>query len=194
LLLLREILNKIINDVTDVDVLKRVLDCMKPDLFFKGNSLIDLLNEMDISLETIKECYLNLMKTGSMGTPYFDKVTVDTCIFFLMTSHINSLHRQLGNSYSSFALIFDTDKSLGFTSKKAINDHINARTEGYKIYVVCERLTEKVKDQISEEVREISLPNWPKDTLQGGKIQVTHDYAIHDYTDELKEAYKQKVK
>jgi len=194
LLIVREILNQIITDVKDEKVLKELLEYMKPELFFGGNSLQDLLNEVDVSSEIVKESYLELMRTGTLEKHYLDKVSINTCIFFHMTSTIDNLHKHLGNSYSNFALIFDTDKSLGLTSKKAINDHIFARTTGYKIYVVCEREIKTFPDPInSNEQRNIVISKWPAHTLSGEIIQEPHDYGTHDYTDDLNEAWKTKV-
>ena len=191
--IVREVINKIVNDIKDVELLKKLLDYLGSKS--KCGSLKELLDETDESLEIIRECYLELIKTGTMKKVYLDMVSTNTSRFFHMTSIIDNLHRQLDNSYSSFALIFDTDNSLGFTSKLAINEHIGARTTGYKVYAVCERKVETYPDPIFlGEINTVMLPNWPKSTLTGNYIQAIHDYAIHDYTDDLKEATKQKIK
>lgn len=195
LLIMKGILSKIAKEVTGVKMVKKLLAEMKQQLSFEGDSLKELLVAIDISLEMIKITYLELRKTGMVDKSYRDNLPLESCCFVMLDEVIESLHECLGNSYSNFAIIFDTDKELSILSKKALNDYIFARTIGYKINVVCEQKLLEFENLLDEkEKRRIIVPDWYAYNLRGDIIENPHDYSSLDYTDNLKELTLKKAK
>jgi len=184
LLIIKSIFCEIIQQISDINVLKNFFDIMKRKFSFEGSSLKDLLDALDTSTEMVKSSYMEMINTGTMTNVYIGNLPVT---IYDVQSVIDYFHRSLGNDYSNFALIFDTDKNLSTLSKKAINDYIFSRTMGYKINVVCERKEKIVSDFIDQnEKRTIYLPDWMGSTFNGSFIENPHDYSHRDYTDELR--------
>jgi len=184
LLIVKSVLYGIVKQVSDVNILKSFLDKMKRELSFEGNSFKELLDALDTSMEMVKSDYIELINTGTMTDVYIGNLPVD---FYDVQSIIDDFHSCLGNDYSNFALIFDTDKSLSTLSKQTINNYIFSRTMGYKINVICERKEKIINDPINEnETRIIHISDWIGSTLDGNFIENPHDYSDRDYTEELR--------
>ena len=179
------IMTQIARQVAEPRVLESILANMKSKLDFEGNSLEELLIEIDNSLQLIRTSYKELSETGKMSHVYLDNLPVKIHIIDHLTE---CLHRCLGNDYANFSLVFDTDENLSILSKKAINSHIFARTMGYKMNVVCERKQTIHQSPINEkETFTINSPNWEVwQTLSGDYIENIHDYAQRDYTEEVR--------
>ena len=193
LVIIKSILFEIISQISDAKVLKTILDKMKDEMSFDGNNFEDLLKAFDLSIEMVKSSYEELIKTGSVTNVYIGNLPIEMGSFFGMQGIIEKLHRYLGNNYSSFAVIIDTDKNLSLLSKKVINEYVFSRTIGYKINVICERRAIVRKSSMDEEETTIYLPNWESSTLSGNIIENPHDYSHRDYTDRLKEACLKKI-